>query len=121
MKGHICRLTLIHNSAGTMPKGKISSPREMLISLPPSSGLEGPSKLQGGGICTESLVDMIGPMSAHFYNLQQRGVRYISPISVINQVSLSGGSKSKQSKHSNKNIFQDSGAFPVEKPDFQLD
>jgi len=40
---------------------------------------------------------------------------------VINQVSLSGGSKSKQSKRSSKNIFQDSKAFPVEKPDFQLD
>ena len=51
-------------------------------------------------------MDMIGPMSAHFYNLQQRGVRYISPISVINQVSLSRGSKSKQSKHSDKNIFR---------------
>ena len=50
-------------------------------------------------------MDMIGPMSAHFYNLQQRGVRYISPISVINQVSLKAGSKSKQSKHSDKNIL----------------
>ena len=42
-----------------------------------------------------------------FYNLQQkREIRYISPLSVINQVSLSRGSKSKQSKHSNKNIFR---------------
>ena len=40
----------------------------------------------------------------------KKGVRYISPVSVINQVSLSGGSKSKQSKHSEekylKNIFR---------------
>jgi len=42
---------------------------------------------------------------------------------VINQVSLSGGSKSKQSKHSEKikKYFQDFEAFPVEKSDFQLD
>ena len=43
---------------------------------------------------------MIGPISVHSitYN-KKRGVRYISPVSVTNQVSLSGGSKSKQSKH----------------------
>ena len=54
-------------------------------------------------------MDMIGPISVHptIYNKRGGGgVRYISPICVINQVSLSGGSKSKQSKHSDKNIFR---------------
>ena len=65
---------------------------------------------------------MIGLISVHFitYN-KKRGVRYISPVSVINQVSLSGGSKSKQSKHIEEKYFQDSEAFPVEKSDFQFD
>ena len=53
-------------------------------------------------------MDMIGPISVHptTYNKRGGGVRYISPICVINQVSLSRGSKSKQSKHRNKNIFR---------------
>ena len=61
-------------------------------------------------------------LSVHFiiYN-NKRGVRYIIPLSVINQVSLSRGSKSKQSKHSEEKYFQDSKTFPVEKSDFQLD
>ena len=65
--------------------------------------MRGPSKLQGGGICTESLVNTTGPISVHSTSCNKGGVRYISPISVINQVSLSGGSKSK---HSDKNIFR---------------
>ena len=65
--------------------------------------MRGPSKLQGGGICTESLVNTTGPISVHSTSCSKGGVRYISPISVINQVSLSGGSKSK---HSDKNIFR---------------
>ena len=70
----------------------------------------------------ESLVDMIGLISVHFITYsKKRGVRYISPLSVINQVSLSRGSKSRQSKHSEERYFQDSEAFPVEKSDFQLD
>ena len=89
-----------------MHKGRISEPREMFISFLSFSGWEGPSKLQGGGICVESLVDMIGLISVHSTAYNKRGVRYISPVSVINQVSLSGGSKSKQSKHSDKNIFR---------------
>ena len=52
-------------------------------------------------------MDMIGPISVHSITYNKGGgVRYISPISVINQVSLSGGSKRKQSKHSSKNIFR---------------
>ena len=83
---------------------------------------EGPSKLQGGGICVELLVDTIGPISVHSitYN-KKEGVRCINPLSVINQVSLRGGSKSKQNKHSEEKYFQDSEAFPVEKSHFQLD
>ena len=44
-----------------------------------------------------------GPISVHSTSCNKGGVRYISPISVINQVSLSRGSKSK---HSDKNIFR---------------
>ena len=66
-------------------------------------------------------MDMIGLISVHFITYsKKRGVRYIS-LSVINQVSLSRGNKSKQSKHSKERYFQDSEAFPVEKSDFQLD
>ena len=65
--------------------------------------MRGPSKLQGGGICTESLVNTTGPISVHSTSCNKGGVRYISPISVINQVSLSRGSKSK---HSDRNIFR---------------
>ena len=76
----------------------------MLLSLPSFSGSEGPSKLQGGDICVESLVDTIGPISVHSitYN-KKRGVKYISLLSVINQVNLSGGSKTSIAK---KNIFR---------------
>ena len=73
-----------------------------------------------GDLCVDSLVDMIGLRSVYF-TTYERGVRYISPVNVINQVSLSGGSKSKQSKHREEKYFQDSEAFPVEKPDFQFD
>ena len=70
----------------------------------------------------ESLVDMIGLISVHFITYsKKRGVRYISPLSVINQVSLSRGSKSMQSKHSKEKYFQDSKTFPFEKSDLQLD
>ena len=84
--------------------------------------MRGPLQVPRRGICVESLVDMISLISVHFiiYN-NKRGVRYISPLSVINQVSLSRGSKSKQSKHSEEKYFQDSKTFPVEKSDFQLD
>ena len=64
---------------------------------------------------------MTGPISVHFITYNKRGVRYISAISVINQVSLSRGSKSKQSKHIEEKYFQDSEAFSVEKSDFQFD
>ena len=47
-----------------------------------------------------------GPISVHSTTCNKGGVRYIRLISVINQVSLSRGSKSKQSKHSDKNIFR---------------
>ena len=50
-------------------------------------------------------MDAIGPISVHSTTYNKTGVRYISPMSVIDQVSLSGGSKSKQSKQSDKNIF----------------
>ena len=66
--------------------------------------MRGPLQVPRRGICVESL-----------------GARYISPLSVINQVSLSRGSKSKQSKHSEKKYFQDSEAFLVEKSDFPFD
>ena len=78
----------------------------MLTSFLSSSGWEGPSKLQGGGICVESLVDTIGLISVHSTTYNKRGVRYIGPINMINQVSLSRGSRSKQSKHSDNNIFR---------------
>ena len=67
-------------------------------------------------------MDMIGLISVHFITYNKKGgIIYISPISVINQVSWSGGHKSKQSKHSEEEYFQDSEAFPVEKSDFQFD
>ena len=69
-------------------------------------------------------MDTVCLLSVHSttYNKRVGGaVRYISPMSVINQVNLSGGSKSKQSKHNDKKYFQDSEAFPVEKSNFQLD
>ena len=75
----------------------------MLIFLHPQDERAPPTKLQGGGICTESLVDTAGPISVHSTTCNKGGVRYISPISVINQVSLSRGSKSK---HSDKKIFR---------------
>ena len=70
----------------------------------------------------ESLVDMIGLISVHSitYN-KKEGVRCINPLSVISQVSLHGGSKSKQSNHSEEKYFQDSKTFPFEKSDLQLD
>ena len=49
-------------------------------------------------------MDTTGPVSVHSTTCNKGGgVRYISPISVINQVSLSEGSKSK---NSDKNIFR---------------
>ena len=50
-------------------------------------------------------MDAIGPISVRSTTYNKTGVRYISPVSVIDQVSLSGRSKSKQSKQSDKNIF----------------
>ena len=67
-------------------------------------------------------MDTIGLISVYFITYNKKGgVRYISPLSVTNQVSLSGGSKSKQSKHSEEKYFQDSETLLVEKSDFQLD
>ena len=78
----------------------------MLISLLSSSEWEGPSRLQGGGTCVESLVDMIGLISVHFITYNKKGrLGRLSPVSVINQVSLSRGSKSKQSKHITKTFL----------------
>ena len=54
-------------------------------------------------------MDTTGPISVHSATCNKvrgGGDRYISPISVINQVSLSGVSKSKLSKLSDKNIFR---------------
>ena len=64
-KAYVCWLTLIYNFVWPMHKGRISQPREMLVSLPFFSEWEGPSKPQGGGICVEPLVDTIGPISVH--------------------------------------------------------
>ena len=58
-----------------------------------------------GDICVDSLVDMIGLMSVYF-TTYERGVRYISPVNVINQVSLRRGSKTSKASIAKKNIFR---------------
>ena len=112
MKAQVCWLTFMHNFAGPMHKGRTSYPKEMLISFLSSPGCEGPFTFQEAGICVESLADTIDLFWVHFMTYNRGGLGK----SELEQGEAVRGGWALPGK-----CIQNSEAFPVERPNFQLD